>query len=66
MIIFKNELPLDHERSLQTIAAKWAKEFYLDSYATIVNEDHAIESAWSSIEEHLSSEGLTMEHRLWT
>ena len=54
MIIFKNELPIDHEKSIQNIVHTWAKEIY----------DGDCEDAWNSVEEHLQSEGLEMEHIL--
>jgi len=51
MIIFKNELPIDHEKSIQNIVHTWAKEIY----------DGDCEDAWNSFMEHLQSEDLYVD-----
>ena len=51
MIIFKNELPIDHEQSIQNIVHTWAKEIYGGD----------CEDAWNSVMEHLQSEDLYVE-----
>jgi len=61
MIIFKNELPLDHERSIQSVIDKWSKLVYC---VPSRNEEHARKQARDSIEEHLEAEGLEMEYIL--
>ena len=53
MIIFKNELPLDHERSIQSVIDKWSKLVYC---VPSRNEEHARKQARDSIEEHLELE----------
>ena len=53
MIIFKNELPMNHEKSIQHIVNQWIQEFYQDIPAV----------AEVSIEQHLKAEGLEMEIR---
>ena len=67
MIIFKNELPIDHEQSLRHIVYNWSKDmFEHDKEMGIVppNIDYCTEISWNSVEEHLQSEGLEMEHIL--
>ena len=59
MIIFKNELPLDHERSIQSVIDKWSKLVYC---VPSRNDEHARKQARDSIEEHLEAEGLEMEY----
>ena len=64
MIIFKNELPMDHEKSIEHIVSSWATDMYEhDKERGIVkpNLDYCIEISWNSVEEHLESEGLKME-----
>ena len=73
MITFKNELPMDHEKSIQRIVYKWANELLLEEFKAPtsnevykkegMNRDQAEETSWNSIEEHLESEGLKMEQR---
>ena len=64
MITFKNELPMDHEKSIQHIVSSWSIDMYEhDKEMGVVkpNLDYCTETSWSSIEEHLESEGLKME-----
>ena len=72
MIVFHDELPLDHSRSLTYLAKKWAYDIYAyDEGTTRLNKvkqyplcifytdlDYYLECAWRSIGEHLWSEGL--------
>ena len=51
MITFKNELPLDHEPSLDHIAQDWANCDVKSG--EILSWDHAYESAWISIENEI-------------
>tara|TARA_R100000988_G_scaffold86600_1_gene49476 strand:+ start:739 stop:942 length:204 start_codon:yes stop_codon:yes gene_type:complete len=63
MIIFENELPMDHQKSIQSIVNQWAVDIYLYDEGTgrfFANQDYYHECAWNSIEEHLNSEGLKM------
>ena len=60
MIIFKNELPMDHKKSIQSIINKWSKLVYC---VPSKNEEHAKRQARASLEEHLESEGLEREWR---
>ena len=60
MITFKNELPMDHESSLNDIAKNFATLYDEDEFTT-EDWDYLYEQAWNSIEEHLQSEGLEME-----
>ena len=71
MITFKNELPMNHERSIQKKVYKSANELLVKEFkAETSNEvykkegmniEQAIETSWKFIEEHLKSEGLEME-----
>ena len=61
MIVFQDELPLDHSRSLTYLAKKWAYDIYAyDDGTSRFNTklDYYLECAWRSIGEHLWSEGL--------
>jgi len=60
-MIFKNELPLDHEHSLNDMAQKWAD----DSDRCW---DYAYEIAWTAIERDLEWEGLEWRTNdgIWT
>ena len=61
MIVFQDELPLDHSRSLTYLAKKWAYDIYAYDEGTErfnKNLDYYLECAWRSIGEHLWSEGL--------
>ncbi len=67
MIIFKNELPLDHKKSLEYIVSSWTVDMFehdLEMGMVKPNMDYCQEVSWNSIEEHLSSEGLEMEYVL--
>jgi len=67
MIIFKNELPLDHEKSIEHIVYNWSIDMFehdKDMGIGTPNLDYCNEISWSSIEEHLSCEGLEMEYVL--
>ena len=60
-IIFNNELPMDHEPSLNYIARSWADE-------DIENGDRlcwdsAIETAWNELEYQLEVEELDYSYR---
>ena len=66
-MIFKNELPLDHEPSLDYMAQAWATENVEsavededDYYSS--NWDYEYEMSWSAIESDLESEGLDWEY----
>ena len=71
MITFKNELPMNHEKSIQHIVYRWAHELLIQEFKeptdnkvyeeSAMHIDHAKETSWNSIEEHLQSEGLKME-----
>ena len=66
-MIFENELPLNHEPSLDFIAKSWATENVkialedkkrgFESYYQ-PNWDYEYEMSWSAIEDDLSNEGL--------
>ena len=67
MIIFKNELPIDHAQSLRHIVYNWSKDMCEHDKETGIvppNIDYCTEISWNSVEEHLQSEGLEMEHIL--
>ena len=62
-MLFKNELPLNHEPSLNSYAQKTADDACeladtIMSESVIVNWDYEYESAWNCIEHGLESEGL--------
>ena len=57
-MFFKNELPLDHEPSLDYMAQAWATENVEDDNYTS-NWDYEYERAWSVLEQDLEYEGLT-------
>ena len=64
MITFNNELPINHEQSLQHIVNIWAIDMHeYDTNLGLVNPniDHCRETSWNALEEQLSGEGLTME-----
>ena len=62
MITFKNELPMDHERSLEHLVELWTQDLinhYTDTpFST--NYDACYESAWAEIEEEFHWEKLEM------
>ena len=64
MILFKNELPLDHEKSMDDLADKWTQD--LVNYFTdtpFSNSWHSCwETAWAEIEEQFKMENLQMIH----
>ena len=67
MVIFKNELPMDHKVSIRRLVDVWAKD-YLENYLDICENttttsqlDYCLEIAEWHIEEQLESEGLKME-----
>ena len=69
MVIFKNELPLDHKISIQKLIYTWAKD-YLDNYLDICDNtttashlDYCLEIAEWHIEEQLGLENLKMESK---
>ena len=57
-MFFENELPINHEPSLDYIAQAWAN-YYVENDETL-NFDHAYEMAWSAIEQELEFEELKM------
>ena len=66
-MIFKDELPLDHEHSLNDMAQKWADENVESALAEEArgfesyyqsNWDYEYEMSWSAIENDLEEEGL--------
>ena len=66
MITFYNELPLDHKKSLTSLAFKWADEIYeerhgdsfdSDNEYAIYDGDYCYEQAWNSMGKHLWNEG---------
>ena len=66
MIISKNELPLDHEKSMEHLVELWTQDlinFNTDT-AFSNNYDACYESAWAEIEEEFHYENLEMEHIL--
>ena len=67
MIIFKNELPMDHENSILHIVEDWALNIYHDDRYSDANNnmDYCRESAWFSVEDHLNNEGVEMEDILY-
>jgi len=62
-MMFKGELPIDHEPSLDYIAQAWATHDVEDG--EILNWDHAYEMAWSALETELEFEGLEMTAEWW-
>ena len=60
-MFFKNELPLDHELSLDHVAYAWAKN-EVDNGICVTEErlDYEYEMAWSALEFELEFEGLKM------
>ena len=60
MIIFRDELPIDHENSLTSIVDTWAKEIYFGDF-DFVGSQRARDDAWSSLMQHLLSEDLHAE-----
>ena len=62
MITIKNELPMDHERSLAHLVGLWTQDLihhYTDTpFST--NYDACYESAWAEIEEEFHWEKLEM------
>ena len=62
-MFFENELPLDHEPSLDYIAKAWATYDVEDGET--LNFDHAYEMSWSALEYELEFEGLKMTTEWW-
>ena len=67
MLLFKNELPLDHKISIKKLIDVWAKD-YLQNYLDICKDttslselDYCLEIAEYWIEEQLNLENLIME-----
>ena len=67
MIMFRNELPLDHQNSILHIVENWALDVYYDDRYSDANRnmDYCSECAWFSVEEHLNNEGLEIEDILY-
>ena len=61
MIIFKGELPLNHEPRLNSIAKNYANNYDEDEFTT-EDWEYLYDQAWSWIEQQLTSENLIMEH----
>jgi hypothetical protein len=62
MITFKNELPMDHERSLEHLVGLWTQDLinhYTDTPFSN-SYDSCYESAWAEIEEEFNNENLEM------
>ena len=56
---------MDHEKAIERIVSSWSIDMYEhDKEMGIVkpNLDYCTEVSWNSVEEHLESEGLKMEH----
>ena len=64
MIIFKNELPLDHEVSIQRLIDGWAKDLEKHWSWCGSSIDSCYETAWYELEEECNREGIEMEHIL--
>ena len=69
MITFKNELPMDHEKSLEHLVGLWTQDlihYYTDTPFSN-SYDSCYESAWAEIEEEFNTENLEMveEHQLF-
>ena len=67
MLLFKNELPLDHKISIKKLIDVWAKD-YLQNYLDICKDttslselDYCLEIAEWHLEEQLNLENLIME-----
>ena len=61
-ILFKDELPLDHEESLEKIVEQWSKddaEKYSHEDYEFTWDDH-MDHNWWSLEDWLKEEGLEM------
>ena len=59
-ILFKDELPLDHEESLEKIVEQWSKddaEKYSHEDYECTWDDH-MDYNWESLEEWVEEEGL--------
>jgi hypothetical protein len=64
MIIFKGELPLDHEVSIQRLIDGWAKDLEKHWSWCGSSLDSCYETAWYELEEECNNEGIEMEHVL--
>ena len=64
MIIFKGELPLDHEVSIQRLIDGWAKDLEKHWSGCGSSLDSCYETAWYELEEECNNEGIEMEHVL--
>ena len=62
-MFFENELPMNHEPSLDYIAKAWAT-YDIEDGETL-NFDHAYEMSWSALESELEFEGLKMTTEWW-
>jgi len=67
MVLFKNELPLDHKISIKKLIDVWAKD-YLENYLDICEDtttgshlEYCLEIAEWHIEKELELENLKME-----
>ena len=67
MIIFKNELPLDHKISIKRLVDIWARD-YLENYLDICKDttsltelDYCLEIAEYWVEAELEKQNLEME-----
>ena len=74
-MFFENELPINHEPSLDYMAKEWATEnveeakeeeaigFFDSQFSTCF--DYEYEMAWSALESELEFEGLKMTTEWW-
>ena len=62
MIMFRNELPLDHEKSMEHLVELWTQDLINFNTDTPFsnNYDSCLESAWAEIEEEFHYEKLEM------
>ena len=64
MILFKNELPLDHEKPMENLVDKWTQELvdYFTDTPFSNSWESCWETAWAEIEEQFNTENLQMIH----
>ena len=59
MILFKDELPLDHEESLEEIVKQWSKD---DAEEDGFHWEHHTDRNWYCLEEWLKEERVVLAH----
>jgi|TARA_R110000744_G_scaffold219950_1_gene338786 hypothetical protein len=66
-MFFINELPINHEPSLNYIAKAWAENELIDDDICVTEErlEYEVDMAWSCLEDMLSFEGLKMTTEWW-